>query len=54
MTQPNEASAALHRALGFTPVGTFRRVGWKHGGWHDVTWVQRDLAGGQDPPVEPR
>ena len=54
MTQPNEASAALHRSLGFSTVGTFRRVGWKLGGWHDVTWVQRDLAARQDPPAEPR
>jgi L-amino acid N-acyltransferase YncA len=46
MTQPNEASAGLHRALGFVPVGTFRRVGWKHGRWHDVAWVQRDLGVG--------
>ena len=53
MTQPNEASAALHRALGFEPVGTFRGVGWKLGGWHDVTWVQRALATGEDPPHEP-
>ena len=54
MTQPNEASAALHRSLGFTTVGTFRRVGWKLGGWHDVTWVQRELAAGDDAPPEPR
>lgn len=53
MTQPNEASAALHRALGFTTVGTFRRVGWKLGGWHDVTWVQRDLVADDGPPSEP-
>ena len=46
MTQPNEASAGLHRALGFVPVGIFRRVGWKHGRWHDVAWVQRDLGVG--------
>lgn len=52
MTQPNEASAALHRALGFKPVGTFRRVGWKLGGWHDVCWVQRDLGSATGPPVE--
>ncbi|SDT02268.1 phosphinothricin acetyltransferase [Friedmanniella luteola] len=54
MTQPNEASAALHRALGFTTVGTFRRVGWKHGRWHDVTWAQCDLGAHHDPPEEPR
>jgi len=54
MTLPNEASEGLHRALGFTPVGTFRRIGWKHGAWHDVAWVQRDLVEDDDPPAEPR
>ena len=43
MTLPNEASAGLHRALGFEPAGVYRRVGWKHGAWHDVAWVQKDL-----------
>jgi phosphinothricin acetyltransferase len=43
MTLPNEASVGLHRALGFEPVGTFRRVGYKHGTWHDVAWTQRML-----------
>jgi L-amino acid N-acyltransferase YncA len=52
MTLPNPASEGLHRALGFEPVGTFRRVGWKHGAWHDVAWVQRPLVAGSDPPAE--
>ena len=43
MTLPNEASVALHRAMGFEPVGTFRQVGRKHGQWHDVAWTQRAL-----------
>lgn len=46
MTMPNAPSAGLHRALGFTPVGTYRRVGWKLGRWHDVTWTQRTLSTG--------
>jgi phosphinothricin acetyltransferase len=54
MTLPNDASVGLHRALGFEPVGTYRRIGWKHGAWHDVAWAQRSLADGQDPPPEPR
>lgn len=54
MTLPNEASAGLHRALGFTSVGIYRRIGWKHDAWHDVAWLQRSLADSQDPPVEPR
>ena len=47
---PNEASEGLHRALGFSPAGTYRRVGWKHGRWHDVTWYQRDLVTDWSPP----
>jgi L-amino acid N-acyltransferase YncA len=51
MTQPNEASAALHRALGFEPIGVQRRIGWKHGAWCDVAWAQRDLGQDDGPPV---
>jgi L-amino acid N-acyltransferase YncA len=47
---PNEASEGLHRALGFHPVGTYRRVGWKHGRWHDVAWYQKDLTADWSPP----
>jgi L-amino acid N-acyltransferase YncA len=54
MTLPNEASVGLHRAMGFEPVGTYRRIGFKHGAWHDVAWTQRPLAAGDDPPDEPR
>ena len=54
MTLPNQASEGLHRALGFEPVGVFRRVGWKHGAWHDVAWVQRAIGTDKDPPAEPR
>lgn len=54
ITLPNEASVALHAALGFHHVGTYRRIGWKLGAWHDVSWWQRDLrAVGADPPTEP-
>ena len=40
---PNEASVALHRVLGFEPVGIFRDVGFKLGQWHDVQWWQKPL-----------
>jgi len=40
---PNEASIALHRAMGFELVGTYKEVGWKMGGWRDVAWFQRLL-----------
>jgi phosphinothricin acetyltransferase len=47
---PNEASTGLHRALGFEPAGTYRRVGWKLGRWHDVAWYQLSLVDGDGPP----
>ncbi|MCH1865305.1 GNAT family N-acetyltransferase [Nocardioides sp. CFH 31398] len=48
---PNDASLGLHRALGFTPIGVFRAVGWKHGRWHDVQWSQRLVGTGEAPAV---
>jgi phosphinothricin acetyltransferase len=54
MRVPNDASAGLHRAMGFEPAGLYRRVGWKHGAWHDVQWLQRAPFPGADPPAEPR
>jgi L-amino acid N-acyltransferase YncA len=48
---PNEASVGLHRALGFELAGTYRRVGWKLGRWHDVAWYQRPLGVHDGPPA---
>jgi L-amino acid N-acyltransferase YncA len=45
---PNDASVALHQSVGFTPVGVFRRAGWKFGRWHDVSWWQIELR--EAPP----
>ena len=53
MTLPNEESVALHRAMGFQTVGVYRRIGFKHGAWHDVEWTQLALGAGADPPAEP-
>jgi phosphinothricin acetyltransferase len=54
MTLPNEASEGLHRAMGFQPVGVYRRIGFKLGAWHDVAWTQRPLAPASlERPPEP-
>jgi L-amino acid N-acyltransferase YncA len=53
MTVPNDPSEGLHRALGFAPVGTYRRIGWKHGAWRDVRWMQLDLGDELELPAEP-
>lgn len=52
-TLPNEASVRLHRALGFEDVGVFRRVGFKHGRWHDVWWGALDLMPDRTAPAAP-
>jgi phosphinothricin acetyltransferase len=54
MTLPNDASEGLHRAMGFEPVGTYRRIGWKNNAWHDVRWAQLMISDEEDPPAEPR
>ncbi|MBB3678625.1 arsinothricin resistance N-acetyltransferase ArsN1 family B [Modestobacter versicolor] len=51
---PNPASAGLHTALGFTPVGVYRSVGFKAGRWHDVGWWQLPLQELPAEPAEPR
>ena len=51
---PNDASVGLHEALGFRPVGVYRRIGWKRGVWWDVGWWQLQLADGDGPPPELR
>jgi len=53
VTLPNPASEALHRSVGFVPVGTYHRIGWEAGAWHDVAWYELHLPG-EDPPAEPR
>jgi len=55
ITQPNAASVALHEALGFEPIGVYRRIGYKAGAWRDVGWWQLFLRAEDDdaPPAEP-
>ena len=50
VTLPNAASVGLHEALGFTPVGVYRRAGYKLGAWHDVGFWQLEL---RPPPADP-
>lgn len=54
ITLPNAASVGLHESVGFEPVGVYRRIGFKHGAWHDVGWWQRAVAPHDDSPRPPR
>jgi phosphinothricin acetyltransferase len=53
---PTQApSVALHRAAGFTMVGTLAAVGFKFDRWLDTVLMQRALGeGGDSPPAEIR
>jgi phosphinothricin acetyltransferase len=52
ITLPNPASVGFHEAMGFVPVGTFRRIGFKFGRWHDTGWWQLRLRE-DDAPAPP-
>lgn len=53
----NEGSIALHRSLGFEPIGTMRSVGFKFGRWVDCVLMQCILGTGDatlpDDPGHP-
>jgi phosphinothricin acetyltransferase len=48
----NTASIALHRACGFEIAGVLPAVGFKHGRWLDVVFMQRALNTGDSTPPE--
>jgi L-amino acid N-acyltransferase YncA len=57
ITPPNPASLALHRSLGFLPVGGFDGVGWKDGAWRGVDFLALELGERRDgvapAPIRP-
>lgn len=42
----NAASIGLHRSLGFQQAGVAKGLGYKHGRWVDIVWMQKPLNGG--------
>lgn len=42
----NAASIGLHRSLGFQQAGVAKGLGYKHGRWVDIVWMQKQLNGG--------
>ncbi|MEL6445263.1 MAG: arsinothricin resistance N-acetyltransferase ArsN1 family B [Bacteroidota bacterium] len=53
VTLPNDASEALHQAVGFAKVGTYENVGYKHGVWRDTRWYRYTLRPLPDLPSDP-
>jgi phosphinothricin acetyltransferase len=54
ITIPNAASVALHEAVGFTLVGVYRGIGFKHGSWHDVAWYEAEVQPETSNPPAPK
>jgi len=50
ITLPNPTSVSFHQSMGFKHIGTYQKVGYKHGKWHDVGWWALTI---QDHPVDP-
>ncbi|HMG15225.1 MAG TPA: GNAT family N-acetyltransferase [Saprospiraceae bacterium] len=50
---PNDSSEAFHKSIGFELVGTYIKIGYKQGEWHDVRWFQLALSEHNDDPKDP-
>jgi phosphinothricin acetyltransferase len=50
---PNPESQAFHESMGFTPVGIYRKIGYKLGAWWDTGWWQLSLRPEEASPAEP-
>ncbi len=53
ITDQNEPSLAMHRAMGFFEAGHFRNMGYKNGQWLGVIWMQLNLGDFNSAPKEP-
>jgi phosphinothricin acetyltransferase len=52
--EESTSSVALHRSLGFEPVGILKGIGYKHGRWLSTVLMQRSLGRGTtEPPTRP-
>lgn len=48
----NAGSIGVHRALGFTPVGTVTACGWKFGRWLDIVLMEKPLGASNGAPPQ--
>ncbi len=51
VTAPNPKSDRLHAYFGFEKVGVYHNTGYKHGGWHDVIWYEKQI---KDYEIDPQ
>ena len=50
---PDGKSDHFHRRFGFTYLGLFEKIGYKHGRWHDLLWFELILSERIDDPPPP-
>ncbi len=50
ISMPNDVSVAFHKSLGFSYIGNYPNIGYKHGKWCDVSWWYLPLGPIPDPP----
>lgn len=48
----NAGSIGLHRSLGFETKSVMPALGFKHGRWVDIVWMQKALGGGSSMPPD--
>jgi phosphinothricin acetyltransferase len=46
LNSANEKSINLHRAAGFSHVGTLKSCGWKFNRWIDVIFLEKNIGEG--------
>ncbi|HOA84999.1 MAG TPA: N-acetyltransferase family protein [Bacillota bacterium] len=51
VTAENTTSLKFHTALGFVECGRFHNIGYKHGRWLDVVWLEKPVRE-YDTPAE--
>jgi phosphinothricin acetyltransferase len=54
ITLPKPTSVEFHKAMGFSVIGVFPKIGYKFGIWHDTIWLARPLGEyGEAQPPQP-
>ena len=54
ITGSNTGSIAFHERFGFVEVARFPRMGYKHGAWHDVVWMNKTFGSFDGTPEMPK
>lgn len=53
ITLPNDRSIAFHKKFGFDHLTVYKKIGYKLGQWHDVGWMQYEIAHHKIDPADP-